>query len=225
MAQVIVKPNRLKFNGKNYFRAGSEDVFVGSYGQKRTPLFGANYLEVKDLVKPSKLEIEDVVVADIDFKQTRRGDLEEAISGTLKGVDVSVGASQAWEKFQSGELKLVKLAVRNNDMEDAINADADAIDDLRDYGARARVAHQAWVVMSASLAETFDRAQSFDVSASRGTMRVKVNGKTGQSGSSTVTLSKGSTFAYLLASLDWDARQKRKKKRVVDLDDDQWSVN
>jgi hypothetical protein len=225
MAQVIVKPNRLKFNGKNYFRAGSEDVLVGSYGEKRTPIFGANYLEVKDLIDPSKLEIDDVVVADIDFARTRRGDLEEAFSAPIKGIDVSVGSTQAWEKFQSGELKLVKLAVRNNDMEDAINADADAIDDLRDYGNRARVAHQAWVVMSATLAEEFSRAQSFDVSGGRGKIKVTIKGKTGGSGSSTVTVSKGSTFAYLLASLDWNAKRKRKKNRVIDLDDDQWSVN
>ena len=225
MAKAVIKANRLNYNNKKYFRTGSEDIVIGSYGEKRTPIFGGNYLETQDIINSPKLKVKQAVIADIDFEQSREGDVEESLAGTFKGVDVELSAGQVWQKLRSGEVKLVKLIVELNDMEDAINADAGALDDLRDYGNKARVAYQVFVVMSATMAETFSRSQRFGVAVSRGQVKVTAKGTTGQSGDTTVTLSKGSTFAYMLASLDWNARTKKKKTRVVDLDDDQWSVN
>ena len=224
MAKVLVKNRRLHYNGKNYFRGSSEDVVLGSYGEKRKYVFSANFLETEGQVDLSKVPQVEATVADIDTRRTREGSINQTINGSLKGVDVTVSADQAWKKLREGDLKLVKLHVDFNDLEDAANADRDALEDLKDMGANARIVSDVWVVMSASLAETFDRAQSIDVTGGKGPIEISVKGRTGQTGRERVTISEGTTFAYLLASIDWDRRRRRLRKRIVDLDTDQWGL-
>src|SRR5258706_5650089 len=54
---AIVKDNHLHFNGKDYFRGGSEDVYLGAYGEKKQPITKTNYLEVQDDVPSPKIKV------------------------------------------------------------------------------------------------------------------------------------------------------------------------
>ena len=47
MAKIVVKPNHISYNGMRYFTANAQTVSIGSYGEKATPVFGQNKLEVK----------------------------------------------------------------------------------------------------------------------------------------------------------------------------------
>ena len=47
MSDAIVRENSLQFNGKNYFRVGSETEVIGSVGEKRSPITKGNYLEAR----------------------------------------------------------------------------------------------------------------------------------------------------------------------------------
>ena len=38
MATATIKDNHLNFNGVNYFRGHAEEIELGCYGEKRTPL-------------------------------------------------------------------------------------------------------------------------------------------------------------------------------------------
>lgn len=226
MAKARVKHNRLHFNGKNYFRGSSESLQLGSYGEKRTPIFGMNFLEEEGELRDLDSSNIEATVVDIDYDQTRTTDFFREDSGKIKGVDVSGGAIFSRNSFQEADLKLLKLEMNHGDLEDALNSDEDAVDDLKSMGGRARVVSAIWTVISADLAEriTSSGGTSSKVKlegTGSGEQKLTLNGNTNVS----VKLEEGTTFAYLLASIDWDHRRRKKRKRIVDLDTDQWSIN
>lgn len=222
MANAKVKANHLHYNGKNYFRVGSEDVQLVSYGEKKSPITQGNYLEVQDRLPIPKIKVRKATVVDIDFSKSTKADVLANVN--VAGV-FGASSGKAYESLKEGRLKLVKLIVENEDVESAINKSPKARNNLIDYGNDARVAHQIFVVLEATLAKKFAASKTFDVSVKAGVVNVSVNGGVGASGQTSVSLSKGSTFAYGLAKLDWDAKQKKNKTKVTKVTDDQWGPN
>jgi hypothetical protein len=224
MATATVRDNHLLYNGIRYFRANSEEVELGSYGEKRTPLFGANYLEIYKNLPFEKLDVEEAVIVDIDFTHTTEHDFSAKGSLEIVGIGAKLSAGQTYSKLRSGELKLVKFSVKRGDVVDAINASPNARTQLDTLGNDARIAHQIFVVMEAKLAEKTASATDFGVSASKGDIQLELKGGVKSSGDSTVILSEGSTFAYLLLEPVWDSASKKKRQKVVSGKDDQWGL-
>lgn len=224
MAKVRVKNNHLHFNGANYFRGKSENIVLGSYGEKRRPIFGVNRLEVEEHIDPNLFDIREPATATIDFSTTRKGDFTEGLDGTFKGVDFDISIRQMWDRFQSGNLVLVKFAVDLGPLKRAVNRDRRAIAFLKRLAkSRARIVSEVWVVTSAQLAEKLNRAQSIKASGKRGKIHIQVAGTASQDVTTNLTLSKGTTFAYLLARIDkWDKKLRKRRKRIIDLDEDQF---
>jgi hypothetical protein len=75
------------------------------------------------------------------------------------------------------------------------------------------------------LATKFDNNVTADLSVGEGALQATVNGSHSKSGETTVKISAGTTFAYLLLKLDWDAKQKKNKTKIDDTYDDQWSFS
>jgi hypothetical protein len=225
MANVAVKENHLTFGGVSYFRGHAEEVEIGSIGEKRSPLTKQNYLEVKDRIPVPKIDVATTTVVDIDFTKTSKSAFNTVVSAIIKGVPVKVSGDATFEKLKKGELKLVKFSVSNNAMKTAANSSPQAINDLIEWGDDARIAHQVFIVMEAALANQFNNNVSADLSVGVKGLEAKVGGSGSASGTTTVNISKGTCFAYLLVKIDWDAKQKKNKTKIVDLDDDQWGFN
>jgi hypothetical protein len=221
MAKVVVKDNHLNFGGVTYFRGHAEEVRLGSYGEKRTPLTKMNYLEVKGEIPVPKIAKALSTVVEIDTEQTSKKDFTTTVAAIIKGVPVKLNGEAAFEKLVKQELKLVKFAVSAEDMKKALNDSPAALEDLRRYGKDARIAHQFWVVVEEKVATQFDNEASVDLSVGKGVLQATVGGKHGTSGTETVQVGAGTGFAYLLAKIEWDAD----KRRARDLDNDQWSFS
>lgn len=221
MATATVKDNHLTFNGVSYFRGQAEEVQLGSYGEKRKPLTKTNYLEVKGRIPGDRIARATSTVVNIDQSKLSKTDVKTDVKAIVEGVPVNLGADAAFKKLTNNELKLVKFSVLNNDMKAAINKSPAVLGDLKNYGNDARIAHQIFVVMDAKLATKFDNDVTVELSAGGGPMKAKVGVGHSSSGETTVEISAGTTFAYLLLDVDWD----KGKSKVEDLDDDQWSLN
>jgi hypothetical protein len=220
-----VHENHLTFGGVAYFRGHAEEVEIGSIGEKRTPLTKQNYLEVKDHIPVPKIGVAKATAVEIDFTKTTKTAFNTVVSAIIKGVPVKLNGDATFDKLRSGELKLVKFSVETSDMVKAANDAPRALDELIGWGNDARIAHEVFVVMDASLSNVFDNDIRVDLSAGVKGMKAKVGVGTSGAGSTEVELSQGTCFAYLLARIDWDAKQKKNQTRIVDLDDDQWSLN
>ncbi len=218
MGKVNVKTNHLTFGSVNYFRAGADRVTLGAYGEKKSPVFQGNYLEVQYCLPDKKLDgkISKATIAEIDTARSNRGEVEADVQG-LKVVNT--GARITYGGFTGNKLKLVHLVIPAGPIKDAANDSPRALDRLRSYGADARIAHEIFVVMQASTAKAFTASASFDVEAYTGAgIVVAGRGAAGTGTITRVTLSAGTTYAYLLVKLKW----KRGKTEIEKCTDDQW---
>ena len=224
MPNVVVKESHLTFGGISYFRGNAESVALGSIGEKRTPLTGQNYLEVKDQLPISKeLDVKSQTV-EIDFEKSGKvslGATVPALGATGVG---DVDASVAHERLSKGDLKLMKLSVLSNEMRKAINEDEEAIDLLAKWGRDARVVSQVFIVVEASLAKQSSTSGGAKFSLGKGGLKADVNVGVDGSKKTSVTLSAGSCFAYLLAKPTWNAGRKKNRTEIEDLNDDQWGA-
>lgn len=225
MANVVVAENHLTFGGVSYFRGHAEEIVIGSIGEKRTPITKMNYLEAKDRIPVAKIDIVRSTVTEIDFAKTTKASFTATVAAIIKGVPVKFSGGSTFDKLRSGELKLVKFSVTAEEMKKAANASPKAIENLINWGNDARIAHQVFIVMEASLATVFDNDVKVDLSAGAAGIEASVGGSSSSSGVTKVRISPGTGFAYLLAKIDWDAKQKKNQTKIVDLDDDQWSFS
>jgi hypothetical protein len=232
MASVVVKSHHLTYGGKQYFCGGAEDVLLGSYGEKKTPFTKQNYLEVQGTIPASKLKVRSATECTIDFANSDKISVSHSgvAEGAIDGVPVkaSVSGTASVDFGSKGHLRLVKLIVENEDMEKAVEDSPSTLDKLRSYGNDARICHEVFVVMEASLADSLTASGSLTLSGSTGIEGIKISGTQTVSGgktrTTTVTMSKGTTFAYLLLKIDWN-HSGLKKTTVKKLTDDQWSFN
>jgi hypothetical protein len=224
MSLAVIKDNHLTFMGTKYFVANAQTVSIGSYGEKATPVFGQNKLEVKSHIPPPKLDgkITTLPPIGIDTTQSSKGDFTTAVSGSLKVIGFSGSESTVYDKLASSQLKLVQLIVEEIAMKEAANNSPKVLDNLEKFGGDARIAHQLFVIMEATFATSFTGATSYAVSADAlGVVSIKASGGAAVSGKDEITLSAGTGFAYLLLKLDWN----KDRTKIEDTTADEWSVN
>src|SRR5262249_21965635 len=159
-------------------------VGMGYYGEKKTPVFGQNYLEVQDNIPATKLVVKTVTEVGIDFSHSSEADikLNLNVAGIFKG-----SADAAVDALRSDTLKLMKLDMDLNDVKSAVNGSPGVLNNLASYGNDARVSHQIFVVMSATEANSFKAGGTISFTKLGQTLEAKG----GTNGSTTVEFSPG----------------------------------
>jgi hypothetical protein len=224
MGKVAIKSNHMTLNGTKYFTANAQYVTISSYGEKATPLIGANKLEVQDHLPAPKLSGKVITVPpiELDTANSTKADFTAAFSASFKAIGFTGSAGVIYDNLATNHLKLVQLWVQENDMKAAINSSLMHRNNLAGDGSDARIAHVVFVVMEAAFASSFTAGANFDVTAdAAGIVSVEASGGGVVAGKSKVTLSPGTVYAYLLLKLDWNGD----KTQVTDVDVDEWSLN
>ena len=215
MTDAVVHKNSLKFNGKNYFRVGSESTVVGAVGEKRSPINKGNYLEVKDRIKSAKLKVREIGPVKISSKTTSKTDFMSNIS--FAKVFKLGSADTAYQAVCDNQLDLIFFSIDTNDMVDAINRSPAIRDDLQRWGNDARVVTGGFLIVDAKTGKDF--TSSTNVEAHVTVYGVTIDAKLGVSkqGSTAVEFPQGAFFAYDLSRVVWDEKNEKKASKVVDL--------
>jgi hypothetical protein len=185
----------------------------------------AERIEAKDRIPAAKIEATRSTAVEINFTQTSRSAFTATVTAIVEGVPVKFSGDATFDKLHAGELKLVKFSVANNDLKAAANNAPQKIQDLIAWGNNAGIAHQVFIVMEAPLPAQFDNNVAVELTAGAKGLEAKVGASGSASGTTTVQISRGTCFAYLLAKIDWDAKQEQNQTKIVDLDDDQWTFS
>ncbi len=220
MSSIVLKQCFMKHNANRYYRRNSEDVVIGTIGEKRSPIFGCNYIEAERELSPTKIGEVDSDVYDIDTIKTKGSNLNLNLSVIVQGAPVNLTAANINATVKKAKLKLVKFHVNNGDMLDAINNSKTRRKQLKLWGKKARVVHEIFVVMEAKLSEKFNNKFNLDLSIGVKGMEIEIGGSTSSDKMTTITLSEGTCFAYSLLKVKWN----KKKTEVIDLDDDPWGI-
>lgn len=216
MSMATVTDTHLTFNGVKYFRGNATAVALGSYGRKKTPPFKTTFLEVDASLDLSTLAVAPAVVVDLDATSSKKADVELDLK--VVGVPVEGGISSTFNALASRELKLVQFCLPINEVKKAINESDEALEELKAARARARAVHQIWVVMEASEASKFTGDVSISALATAKGFKVTAKSSGSISSSTSISLTSGSTYAYLLLKPVWHDAS------VSSLTTDQWGV-
>jgi hypothetical protein len=224
MAKIAVKPNHMTYNGMRYFTANAQTVSIGSYGEKATPVFGQNKLEVKGHFPAPGLKgkIRTAPPIELDTTNSTKADFTSTFSAIFHAIGFSGSVGVIYDNLVNSHLKLVELWVEENDMRSWINGAPKHRTNLANDGSDARVAHRVFVVMEASYADSFTSGANFEVTAdAAGIFSINASGGGVVSGKSKLTLGPGTVWSYLLLKVDWNSD----RTWVEDTDVDEWSVN
>lgn len=206
MAMATFKDHFLKYSNRKYFTTGAEEITLGTYGRKRIPIAAANYLQKWKDLEIDSAHIDNATVVDLDFSRSSEAKLKAHLK--KKGLGEADAKGQ-FSRLQSGSLKVMKLSVSTGDMVDALNADKDVFDKLNDFRPLDRVCHEIFVVIEATLAEKIEASGSLSASGSKGDITVDGSVSGGGSSSNNLTISAGTTLAYGMLKLRYDARPKK----------------
>ncbi len=216
MTEVNITAGSFKYSTITYFRGKAENVEMGSYGQKKTPFAAPAYLSIQNKVKTEYLHgrVRFVTRTAVDWTKETSADVSAFVYFSA-GVTTAVTGS--YDKAKSAKLELIKFAIDEGPLKTMLNTDASgARNFLRDEGSDGRIVTEIWVVVEAKLAEHFQTSTSISVADVAGTAKVTATG--GVQGTQSITISKGTTFAYLMYSVKkWNSD----KTRIEDLEDDQ----
>lgn len=224
---VKISDSKFVYNGKSYFRGGSEDVNFLSFGEKKTPVNRPNYLNVDGTVRPKntkKVKINLTGPYEIQWEKFSDSEVNVGIKYlTLAGGTVGFSRKAA----KNANLKLMKLTIGESQLEKLLNDHANiARRSLEEEGKDGRIASGVWIVVEAQLASTISQGGSVSANVPIGTSGFSL--EVGASGSSTTTtkidVPTNTTFAYLLHKVKkWE--KKKGVKYVKDLEDDMQGLN
>lgn len=207
------------YNGKRYFRGNSENIRLGSYGDKKTPLGQTNYLQVQNNITNENLTKRNSHITgpyDIDWGQYSDSDVNAGISFiTIAGGTAAFNRSVA----KSANLKLVKVHFNRGPLTTLLNKHANGARKwLAGAGNSGRVVGEVWIVMDATLASEVVNRGSISADAIVKGIKIELNGSSSKTTISSVTIPAGSTFAYLPYKVKkWN----KEKTQIEELEDDQ----
>jgi len=212
-----------EFGAMKYFRGNAHLVEIGTYGEKKDPIGAKAYLDTEGTVKREYLapHVEKGKPVGVAWEQTTKAELE--VNGPIPvfGLNLNVAAGFGYDKVKTANLKLFNLSIAETPLKQMLNNDAV---NVRKYfaaeGNDARIVSEVWVVMEAELAEHFNTSGSVAVSVKGVDMNVTAKG--GKHGTQTITLSKGTVFAYKLHKVkDWN----KDKTQIVQMEADYKGMN
>lgn len=199
---------RFETGGMSYFRGNAHLVELGTYGEKKDPIGAKAYVDPQSKVKADTLasRVKIGKPVKIDWNEVSKADLEGEADLKFFSLGKKGAASFTFEQARTAKLELMNFSISEGPLQQMLNTEADgARVFLADEGNDGRIVSEEWVVISAELGQHFsaDAAASAGVKAFGSSLDVSVSG--GQSGTQTITLSAGTTFACKLHKVkDWN---------------------
>ena len=225
MSEARVGKHTFVYNGERYFRDKSENVLMGSVGEKTDQLGTKAGLDVADHIPRALLKgrVRYVTTADIEWNRQAKADVEAA--GRLKYFTAEASGTEtfSYEKARSGSLKLAKFVIDERPLQMLLNNEAAAARKiLAQERGDGRVVSTIWVVVEGTIAESFATSgtSTGDVEAEitpGAQLQLTAKHAAGVRGKTTIVLEKGTTFAYLMHKVQkWN----KDRSRIEELDVD-----
>ena len=214
--------NHINLEGVRYFVRDASRMLLGAYGQKKNSLIPGQqpYLDVFDTLPEPKLAAMQWITArlDVEFADAKGINLlaQIKIPGLASG-QVGVKISD----INGGKVKLLKVSpAGDNELIKQINASPKVIDQLIEYGGKARVLESVVIAVEGELYNRFSASGKSNGAVMVEGLLVKAEREANWDKSSAIHV-KNMVIGYSLAEPQWNAHQDKNKTRVEDLRDDQ----
>jgi hypothetical protein len=212
-----VTDNYFEYNGQKYFRRNAHVLDLGSFGEKKDSAFAPGFLEEHGTIKAEYLapRAEVDVPVTIDWNNVSQGDIGVGVNLKFFGIGVSTAQSISLSDAKSGNLQLVPISIPEGKVVSMLNEANVARNFLADEGNDGRVLSMIWVLMQGTLASEFSASANNDVTVKAFGQSVSITVSGGKSGTQTIQMSPGATFAYRLHKVKkWTDNKKTKVESV-----------
>jgi len=207
----------IQIGAMKYFRGNAHLVNLGTLGVKRDPIGPKAYIDPERSLDQDKIEAyvkERNYAIGIDFKKFSKTNVE--VNGKVKvhGVKLKGATSYTYSKLKTAKLSLLNLNLDRDQLKRLINSDRTAFNYMKNEGSDARAVSEVWIVADAKLAEAIDAHGALNVSSiflRNDELNVKLKLKNKKT--HTITINKGSVFAYKLHKIQ--SFNKRRKKATL----------
>ncbi len=220
--EVSITKDALKIGGVKYFSGKAENVRLGSYGEKKTPVGQVNYLAVEKNIKAEHLaeaNVQTLSPVKINWSKVSKADLDGSVTFFKKGGGTG---SATLDKAKSANLEMYKVFLNAGALKGLLNKKADGARAFLDKEGRdGRVVGEVWILISGELADEIRKSGGVEAFGKEKGIEIRVKGSKSSKETSTITLSENTTFAYML----YKAKIDRKSGKVEDLEDDQPGIH
>lgn len=215
----MLTENYFQFGVNKYFRGNAHLVRIGTYGEKKDPIGAKAYIDPEETVDTANLvsRVERGSPVSIDWSQSSQGEVEvDGLQVKVFQVGATLAGSYSYAKLKTASLRLMNFNIPEASLRTMLNTQAGAARNfLAREGADGRIVSEVWVVLEATLSQHLETSSSFSASVSGTDIKLTASG--GTSGTQTITLSRGSTFAYKMHKVtDWNSG----KTQILDMEAD-----
>lgn len=211
-----IKNNHVKFNQNRYFKRNATALKIGSYGKKRTPVGGKNYLEGGasfDAVGPRDQSPGHVASSDSDFSS----DID--LSSESQQMNIDINAMINLVRSQACTFKRVWIGDKYTLMEN-INNNPTMIERLK-YDNSNRIVFDILRVDECNIANSTTVGSGATVSNGAAKGSINVSSTTNNQ----FEFGTGSVIGYRLYKIEWDKSRKKKRTRIIGLREDSKGLN
>ena len=217
-ADAVIKKNYMKHGSVHYFKANAQEITLGVWGEKHTPIGQANYLD-----REGSLEkvIDDVLVTRFKMSQSGSSKADVLANFSIEKLGLGISGHDFYEKLSNHEYEFLEISIANkNKFKNDLNKKPNLINDLKQRDDH-RIVTSVIIVISGKEATKMGITHQGSVSGTWNGMKLTVNTDVGNTSDRTYEPAPGSTYAYMLDKMKWDAVVKEKRTKILDLTDDQ----
>lgn len=221
MATTKIKDHYFEYENMKYFRDNASALKLGTYGEKKDPVGTKSYVDPHANVQAEYLTSEVVtgpIIATIAWSETNKNDFE--INGNVKyfGIKGELHLDGSYEKARDANLVLARFLIIGNQLEKLLNTKASGAKKyLAEEGNDTRIVTNVWIAMEGTLGETVSNATSVTIGAAKSGTDVEISFGNSKTGTTRITLSPGTTFAYALHKVkNWTDHKSTVEKVEVD---------
>jgi hypothetical protein len=219
--KVVIRNKNINVAGFDYFTGDAPSIVFGGFGDKRTPVAGANFLNMTGVLPAPKLAKVKLITTTLEVEFS--GSVDGSLFGGVK-VPVFGGGTMKLTAgaVNDGKVKLMKLSpMGDKELIDEYNDSPAVLRQLIDIGGGARVVESVLIAVEVELHRKFTAGLSTKGSVIINGVLVDVEGAANVQRETTVKVEQGTCLGYSLSEPRWDATLDRNKTRVVSLRPDE----
>ncbi len=212
-ADFSIHKNHINFNGKSYFTLDAQEIKIGDWGRKVTPIAGRNGLDrvahLKGALVGNLNKSKPVKAVNVDTKSLAvKGAFGFLPIAGIKGKDVvqlmGEDRCEFREVFVDNEAKFAKTVSDNQKWFEALK-DSD----------KNRVVTRVVVIKSCSIDDQFAQSHQGEFSGVIQGGKLDINSDESLESASSIDLAPGSVIGYMLGEPIYDKKSNKKATRIT----------
>lgn len=216
-ADAVIKKNYLNYNGYRYYKGSAQQLELGDWCDKKTPITAANYCDQKGTLKGL---INQVTVSRFEVKQSGSTAVNVLGNFSIPLLGWGLKGDDFVKKVFDGEYVFLHISIDNEEkFKKDINKNSGKINDLKQKDSY-RIVDSIVMVVKGSEATSLGIKHEGNFKGTWNGMKLTVDSDVQSETARQFQPEKGTVYAYGLKKIKWDATREKKRTEIEELKND-----